>query len=220
MRKSRLIGTLCSVVFTFITLSANAVLIGRLETSPGSGNFQAYFDDELNITWAADANINGADNWPNQIAWVGSLTLGGVSGWRLPNMDTNGDDTIVNCSSTGTSQTACMDNEYGHLYWYGAGTMMGSGVTAASPGPFNNVQDGRYWSGTDSPTNPLNASTFSFTNTGSNNTSGKQGVFSNFAWAVHDGDVGVVPVPAALWLFSFGLLGLIGMQRLARCKRA
>ena len=34
------------------------------------------------------------------------------------------------------------------------------------------------------------------------------------AWVVHDGDVGaVVPVPAAIWLFGSGLLGLIGITR-------
>jgi hypothetical protein len=38
-----------------------------------------------------------------------------------------------------------------------------------------------------------------------------------FAWAVHDGDVGVavstVPAPAAAWLFGTGLLGLAGVTR-------
>jgi hypothetical protein len=36
----------------------------------------------------------------------------------------------------------------------------------------------------------------------------------NFAWAVRTGDVpAVVPVPAAVWLFGSGLLGLIGMAK-------
>jgi hypothetical protein len=33
------------------------------------------------------------------------------------------------------------------------------------------------------------------------------------AWAVRDGDVSAVPVPAAVWLFGSGLLGLIGIAR-------
>ncbi len=38
-----------------------------------------------------------------------------------------------------------------------------------------------------------------------------------YAWAVRDGDVGAVPVPAAVWLFGSGLIGLLGV---ARRKRA
>jgi hypothetical protein len=36
-----------------------------------------------------------------------------------------------------------------------------------------------------------------------------------FAWAVHSGDVGaaIVPLPAAIWLFGSGLLGLISMLK-------
>jgi len=123
-----------------------AAFLPRLETAPGSGVFQAYFDDQLNLTWTADANINGLDNWANHVAWAGSLDIDGVTGWRLPNMDRNGDDTIVSC---GADQAACMDNEYGHLFNYGVGTILGSGVTAAAPGVFSNVQAFFYWSGTE-----------------------------------------------------------------------
>ena len=34
-----------------------------------------------------------------------------------------------------------------------------------------------------------------------------------FAWAVADGDIGAVPVPAAVWLFGSGLIGLVGLAR-------
>jgi hypothetical protein len=36
--------------------------------------------------------------------------------------------------------------------------------------------------------------------------------YSDYVWAVHSGDVGAstVPVPAAVWLFGSGLLGLTG----------
>jgi len=33
-----------------------------------------------------------------------------------------------------------------------------------------------------------------------------------YAWSVHSGDVGAVPVPAAVWLFGSGLIGLVGFQ--------
>jgi hypothetical protein len=38
-----------------------------------------------------------------------------------------------------------------------------------------------------------------------------------YGWAVQSGDVSAVPVPAAVWLFGSGLLGLIGV---AKHKRA
>ena len=33
------------------------------------------------------------------------------------------------------------------------------------------------------------------------------------AWAVQSGDVSAVPVPAAVWLFGSGLIGLVGFAR-------
>ena len=35
----------------------------------------------------------------------------------------------------------------------------------------------------------------------------------NYAWAVQSGDISAVPIPAAIWLFSSGLIGLIGLAR-------
>jgi len=37
--------------------------------------------------------------------------------------------------------------------------------------------------------------------------------FNFFAWAVRSGDVSVVPIPAAVWLFGSGLIGLLGVAR-------
>ena len=97
--KSSLLGAVSACVFTFtsmITVQAAPVsgqgtwettLEGRLETAPGSGVFLAYYDTVLDITWAADADINGSDTWENQVAWAEGLTLGGVSGWRLPTLN-------------------------------------------------------------------------------------------------------------------------------------
>ena len=37
--------------------------------------------------------------------------------------------------------------------------------------------------------------------------------FKLYGWAVRDGDVLAAPLPAAVWLFGSGLLGLIGIAR-------
>ena len=47
----------------------------------------ALYDTDLNVTWAANANINGLMNWAAANSWVAGLTIGGVSGWRLPTAD-------------------------------------------------------------------------------------------------------------------------------------
>lgn len=202
MKKFRLLSALsasvCSAIFC---ATASAALLPRLETAPGSGVFLAYYNDALDITWTTDADINGVDTWDNQVAWAAGLTLGGVTGWRLPSVDVNGDDVVVDCSGGGV--TGCADNEMGYLFWE-------EGITAASSGPFNNIQNA-YWSGTESSTFPTNAYSFNFLS-GNQGTVGK-GV-ARFGWAVHDGDVpAVVPVPAAVWLFGSGLVGLIGIAR-------
>lgn len=211
--KSQLFGAVSAVLFTFTTLSAHAAFSGRLETSFDSGGnwFQAYYDDQLDVTWAANANINGRDTWDNQVAWAAGLTIDGIGGWRLPNMDINGDGTIVDCSS-GT-QAACMDNEYGHLFHYGAGTTLGANIQG---GLFSNVQSHLYWSGTEFASRPDDVAWFfNFFITGGQN-AGVKLRGDIFAWAVHSGDVSAIPVPAAVWLFGSGLLGLLGLARRKR----
>ena len=58
MKKSLLLGAACAVVFTLFTVTANAAFTGRLPTTPSGSAWQAYYDDQLYITWSANANIN------------------------------------------------------------------------------------------------------------------------------------------------------------------
>ncbi len=212
MQNSRLLGIPCAILFNVITLPSYAALI------PVLGG-QAIYDDQLKITWTADANLNGTMDWATADNWAANLTIDGVSGWRLPSMDVNNDGIIVNCSPSSVSppEAVCRDNQYAHLYYYGAGTTSGSGVTSASPGPFSNVQAESYWSSTEQPgASSPSAWRFNFNSDtsaggGAQNTSFK--TISHYALAVHSGNAGAVPVPATIWLFGSGLLGLIGVAR-------
>jgi len=197
---SRLNIALCGVVFTLVTNLAQAVVL-PLESRLGG---LAYYDPNLEITWAADANINSVDTWESQVAWAAGLTIGGVSGWRLPSADVNGDNTVVNCFGGGV--IGCADNEMGYLYW-------DEGITAASPGVFSNVQQSFYWSGTEFAPGSIEWNVFFF-GSGSLRSFPKSDAI--FAWAVRSGDVGAVPVPAAVWLFGSGLMGLLGLARRKR----
>lgn len=199
---------LTSISLAMMAQTANAAFHGRLETSPGSGVYQAFYDDQLDMTWAASANINGLASWNDQLAWAASLDINGVTGWRLPSVDRNGDNNVVDCIHV--SKGECLDNEYGHLYFYGAGSVFGAGVTPDSPGPFSNFSnDGlAYWSGTQA----INQSAwYMYQSSGSQQFLPVSYPFN--AWAVQSGDVSAVPLPASVWLLATGLLALAGKRR-------
>jgi hypothetical protein len=114
-------------------------------------------------------------------------------------------------------------SEMGHMYYVNLGNLglvtpnddnpssvsEQHGWGLSNTGPFSNVQSNPYWSGTQ--INSTEAGWFNF-DTGAQNKNFK--VAGMFAWAVRSGDVpAVVPVPAAVWLFCSGLLGLIGVAR-------
>lgn len=211
--KLSIISVVSAGVLLVATLStADAAFFGRLETAPGTNVFQAYYDDQLNITWTADANLNGSDTWDNQQTWAMNLTINGVGDWRLPNLDVNNNGDIIDC----TTGVPCMDNEYGHLMHYGGGTVEFGGIQPSSEFPFSNVQSSIYWSGNELP-NPLNTFAMGIefkdgVNSGTVSTNFKTS--SALAWAVRDGDVPVsaVPTPSAKFLMASGLIGLVGWR--------
>ena len=57
MKKSHLLSAVCAVLFSFITVSANATLHGRLPLTPGGTDYQAAYDDVLDITWTTNAAL-------------------------------------------------------------------------------------------------------------------------------------------------------------------
>ncbi len=87
----------------FISTLTQAALVGRLETLPGSGVYQAYYDTVLDITWLANANLavtntfgvaginaDGTMNWNTANSWIAAMNTDGGTGylgyndWRLP----------------------------------------------------------------------------------------------------------------------------------------
>ena len=202
---------------------------------------EAYYDTDLDITWLADANYAGtAMDWTTANSWAASLY--GNSGWRLPNTNpVNGTnynynlsyqgttDYGFNISAPGTQYAGSTGSEMAHLFhntlgdigycgpsnsteFTCSGWQPGYGLT--NTGPFSNIKSYLYWSATEYAPSPGVAWLFGFDG-GEQTTGGTDIDFIFYAWAVHDGDVGtaVVPLPAAVWLFSSGVLGLIGMAR-------
>jgi len=128
-------------------------------------------------------------------------------------------------SAPGTLYAGSTASEMAHMYYNTLGDKGVCTLTSAYPtcttqigfglsntGPFSNVQSfGGYWSATEYA--PITSYAWSFYfNKGGQDGYGKTDNYI-YAWAVHAGDVGAVPVPAAAWLFGSGLLGLIGIAR-------
>ncbi|PTQ76734.1 putative secreted protein with PEP-CTERM sorting signal [Nitrosomonas oligotropha] len=196
--------------------TANATLESRL-------GGKAYYDTELNITWLADANAGKGtvfdyDNdglmtgyFANE--WVNSINIDGITGWRFPNLDRNGDrvfnvdvnsgvfDMQFNDTCFNGNTSGCSDNEMGYLYWV-------EGITPATSGPFMNIQPYLYIS--ENIHSGSNVWEISFYD----GSYGAQLVGNLFhAWAVHDGDVASLPIPEPqtylMFLAGFGLLGFM-----------
>ena len=50
-------SVIAAVVLGLTAATADAALLGRLPVTPSGTDYQAYYDDVLNITWLADANL-------------------------------------------------------------------------------------------------------------------------------------------------------------------
>ena len=222
MKKLHLLGAVCAVLFTVITVSAHASLVGRLPLTPGGTDYQAAYDNVLDITWTTNAGLSGLGNWDNRVGWADGLDTAnylGVDGWRLASMSvsaglpTGTSTNPVDCDSA--SQSACEDNELGYMFYINMSGILGDNLTGDQTVGEITLTDVQsfYLSGTEYDSS--NAWVLDFR-------SGHQcyltsstclTISSLYGWAVRDGDVGAVPVPAAVWLFGSGLLGLVGMAR-------
>ena len=213
--KTHLLGALSAVLFTFTPYS-NAALVDN-----GGG---LIYDTVLDITWA-QPDIRRS--WDDAVAWAAGLTLGKQGGvdatnWRLPYISVAAgagplmDLSAVDCNKAG--ELACRDNEPGYMFYHNlSGTFGQSILTSGDPdlALFPTLFSGVNWSGTEY--DAVSAWGFNFHDGIQQLIPGGTifGILSKSngysPWAVHAGDV--VPVPAAVWLFGSGLLGLIGIAR-------
>jgi len=215
-----------------------STLQGR-DLDGNAATYEAYYDTALNITWLANANAAGTGmTWADAKTWANNLNVNGVTGWRLPTLSpidgtafnfTYGydgtTDTSYSVSAPGTTYAGSTASEMAYLYYNTLGNLArldtsgtvrpGWGLTN-NTGPFSNFESdsvfpsGSYWTGLDCA---VYACAFSFYN-------GFQGyeyqTSTLFALAVRPGDISAVPVPAAMWLFGSGLMGLLGMAKRKR----
>ncbi len=197
--------------------------------------------DHPNDSYAANYTeqilTDGRMRWGAALHWIDAMNASnggagylGYNDWRLPTMlDTgapgcdfanSGTDCGYNVQ-TGSAATTVY-SEMASL-WYDtlgnipyrdtAGNAAQPGWGLTNTGPFSNLQSSYYWSGVEYAPYTYRAWYF-HTGGGYQNTSNKVG--NLYGWAVRSGDVSAVPVPAAVWLFGSGLIGLLGMAKRKR----
>ena len=214
--------TIALVGLSVLTFSANAALYDR-------GN-KLIYDDVLNITWLQDSNYaGGAITWDQAQTWVDNLSYGGYDDWRLPSANLiNGASPCIDNSGSCDSGYNIKRSELGHMFHTNLANLgmfdvngvyqPGHGVTNSSfadGGNGSNVsilnlENWVYWFDEQYAPDTGRAWSF-FTAMGWQVNNAKTD--TSISWAVRDGDVTFVPVPAAMWLLSTALLGLAGVKR-------
>ncbi len=236
---TRLLNTIIGVgTLALVSLSAQAAPVsgqGTWETTLQGRNldgnastFEAYYDTTLNVTWLANANnANGPISWDAANTWAANLNVNGVTGWRLPTIVDTGApgcdwaNTGTDCGynvQTGSAATTVY-SEMASLFYDTLGNLGYNDTSGVHPQPgfglsntgsFSNFYSGSYWSDLQYAPSTFNGWYFNFHYGNQNKTNKANGLY---ALAVHPGDISAVPVPAALWLFGSGLIGLLGLAR-------
>lgn len=196
------------------------------------GQPDAFYDTVLNITWLRDLRQYDHMQWANAKSWVGALSFGGYTGWRLPRMLDTGaggcDLSYAGGTDCGynvqTAEGGVVYSEIAHLYYVTLGNRAtctpgdavcgvpqpGHGLT--NVGGFFGLREEVYWFETGyGQSAPFYAWMFSMYG-------GYQNDYSTdrfaFAMAVRDGDVGSpVPVPGTVWLALAAVGGALGGRR-------
>lgn len=195
------------------------------------------YDSAQNITWLQDANyaktsgydVNGAMTWDQAVAWAGQLNYGGYSDWRLSSARLNNNNGFSYDGSTDRGYNNSR-SELGRLFFeLGNIADCDTSGTCGQPGSgfihhsfvdpdsnqsvgFLNVLPASYWQAETWMMDTMYSWRFNHS-VGSQNS---DFVFNEYyGWAVRDGDVADVPVPAAAWLFGSSLAGLLMVRRRA-----
>ena len=173
---------------------------------------------ELTMSDFQDGNGNytGQMTWWGAQAWVDQLSFAGMDNWQLPTILLPDSDCTTDAAGTAPSQDStgynCKGSDLGHLFYVEIGASAGNPITTGlqeALDKFGIIPNDDYWS--NGPTDvPLNFEPYTFSYLGQQTKT--SGGSIAMAWPVHPATP-TVPLPATLWLFGSGLLGLLGIAR-------
>ena len=155
------------------------------------------YDSITDLTWYQNS---GALNWTQANGWAQGLDAGAVTGWRLPWYPQTPDYTFDPDDAT-VGELAQLRADLGNA--------PGSDYTNAGPFDPTNWYAGGYWT-----SNKYNAhlTTLATAFGMGHGNIGNNGIGAGaFAFAVHEGNIGAAPEPAALSLLALG--GLLMLRR-------
>ncbi|WP_020482711.1 PEP-CTERM sorting domain-containing protein [Methylomonas sp. MK1] len=213
-KDANLLGTLLSS--TGFSNTVNAIIAASPIIYDTPNGFDTPDYSGYHIVTASDFSGIGAVSWFGAKAftfYLNSINYGGSNQWRLPSAGSNPDFGI---NQIGSELGQLYYNELGALPYPGTNGndygILGDGSfeTSGSVGPFTKVQTLGYWSNMEHASDP-NVGWHFATSSGEQSVDLK--VMPYYAWAVAPGQVNAVPVPAAVWLMSTGLIGLLSLKR-------
>src|SRR3989344_746782 len=144
-------ATALIIVASGVSSVSNAALVDR-----GGG---LIYDTDLNITWLANANVNGQMTWNNAMTWASNFSYYDsvrnvtYTDWRLPTTDPVC-DSAYGCAG-----------EMGHLFYNELGGVVDQSIVTTHNTNYNlfqNIQTGFYWSGTEVASSTDQARAFTF----------------------------------------------------------
>jgi hypothetical protein len=135
--------TVIALTLCLSAVTAQAALLGRAALTPGGSDYQGYYDDVLNITWMADANLAasnsfgvtgicttalsfcdgaGTMSWITAQSWIGAMNTAaylGTNDWRLPTVKDTGALGCVIYAFNGTNcgyNVSLSTSEMAHMF--------------------------------------------------------------------------------------------------------
>ena len=225
-------------LFLCVSLNSFGALSIRDLDGDWSNGHEGVYDDVLDITWLADANyaqssgydtanninILGGDGkltWQGANAFTQFLSDASMAGsmWRLPTLDFT--DSCMQFNGRVHQGFQCGNtlqdnhNELGYHFYQNFGALENNSILSGNNllniSMFSNINEFAYFVSHVHH----NAVGFFFTDTGLQSGAYTYGYDGQLVWPVHDGDIGLapVPLPAGIWLFGSALAGLLVARR-------